>query len=70
MTNANERGRQQVLTLCEASQFLRVSERTLWSRVKAGEVPFFKVGKQYRFLVSELESWATTEPSKSLVETE
>jgi len=49
---------QRVLTLAEASQYLRVSERTLWERAKSGEVPNFRLGVQYRFLVSELESWA------------
>ena len=50
-----------VLTLFEASQFLKVSERTLWQLAKEDQVPFFKVGRQYRFLVSQLESWAKTQ---------
>ena len=46
-----------VLTLAEAAEFLRVSERTLWSQVKAGEVPCFRLGKQYRFSLESLEQW-------------
>jgi len=52
--------RPQVLTLHEAADFLRVSERTLWELARANEVPHFKVRKQYRFLVSKLEAWATS----------
>ena len=40
---------QEVLTLQEAADYLKVSERTLWVRVQAGEIPCFKVGSQYRF---------------------
>ena len=50
-----------VLTLFEASKFLKVSERTLWQLAKEDEVPHFKVGRQYRFLVSELEAWAKSQ---------
>ena len=50
-----------VLTLHEASQFLKVSERTLWQLAKENEVPHFRVGRQYRFLVSELEAWAKSQ---------
>ena len=39
----------------EAAQFLRISERTLWDLVQAGEIPFFKVGRQYRFSRERLE---------------
>jgi len=49
---------QSVMTLAEASSFLRVSERTLWERARNGEVPSFRLGVQYRFLVSQLEAWA------------
>ena len=48
---------QRVLTMPEAAVYLRVSERKLWSMVKAREVPFFRVGKQYRFSLPQLERW-------------
>jgi excisionase family DNA binding protein len=50
-----------VLTLIEASARLKVSERTLWQLAKDNEVPHFKVGRQYRFLVSELDAWAISQ---------
>jgi len=50
-----------VLTLYEASRKLKVSERTLWQLARDNAVPFFKVGKQYRFLSSELDAWAISQ---------
>ena len=55
--NAIEQDRR-VMTLAEAADYLKVSERTLWQRAKDGEVPSFRLGVQYRFLVSQLEAWA------------
>lgn len=43
-----------VLTLYEASQLLKVSEKTLANEAKAGNVPHFKIGKQFRFHRQEL----------------
>lgn len=48
----------EVLTLHAAAKLLQVSEKTLWSEAKAGKVPHFKIGKQYRFVRAELLNWA------------
>lgn len=44
----------EVLTLAEAAEYLKVSERTLWAQAKAGIIPCFKVGSQYRFITEKL----------------
>lgn len=44
----------EVLTLHGAAKIYKVSEKTLRAQAIAGLVPHFKVGKQYRFLKSEL----------------
>lgn len=46
------------LTLIQAAERLKVSERTLWSLAKTNEIPCFRVGKQYRFRESALTEWA------------
>ena len=51
----------EVLTLFEASNRLKVSERTLWQLARDNAVPCFKVGKQYRFLSSALDEWAVSQ---------
>ena len=55
----------EVLTLSEAAQFLRVSERTLWSRAKANDVPHAKVGSQYRFTRGQLTKWLESQSTTS-----
>ena len=47
----------EVLTLQEAAEFLKVSERTLWSLAKQGLVPCRRVGKQYRLSRNVLVRW-------------
>jgi excisionase family DNA binding protein len=47
-----------VLTLYEASQLLKVSEKTLANESKAGQVPHCRIGKQFRFVRGELLAWA------------
>ena len=51
----------EVLTLHEASRRFKVSERTLWQLAKEDAVPHFRVGRQYRFLLSELDAWAISQ---------
>lgn len=55
----------EVLTLYEASKKLKVSERTLWQLARDQSVPFFRVGKQYRFLSSALDEWALSQSRTS-----
>jgi len=50
----------EVLTLVEAADFAKVSERTLWQLAKDQEVPHKRVGAQYRFLKSKLLEWMTS----------
>jgi hypothetical protein len=44
----------EVVDLHEAAKIYKVSEKTMRAQAIAGLVPYFKVGKQYRFLKSEL----------------
>jgi excisionase family DNA binding protein len=44
----------EVLTLPEAAELLRVSERTVWELSARGELPHMRVGAQYRYLRSRL----------------
>lgn len=53
----------EVLTLHQAAKLLQVSEKTLWSQSRAGAVPHFKIGRQYRFNKSELLDWARSSKS-------
>ncbi len=47
----------EVLTLAEAADFTKVSERTMWKLASEDKVPHRRVGAQYRFLRSQLITW-------------
>ena len=53
MINAN----QSVMTTDEAVQYLKISRKTLLKLVKNGELPARKVGKNYRYLRSEIDKF-------------
>ena len=48
------------LSVPEAASLLNVSEKTIYRHVKQGNVPFYRVGEQYRFSRAELLAWATS----------
>ena len=46
-----------LLTIAEAARFLRVSRRTMYRKLNAGEIPFRRVLGRVRFAPDELERW-------------
>jgi len=38
-----------MVTMKELARYLNVSRSTLWKLVHAGQVPYYRVGAQYRF---------------------
>lgn len=46
-----------VLTIKEASAYLRVTEPVLYRMARAGEVPAKKVGTKWRFSRKALDAW-------------
>jgi excisionase family DNA binding protein len=51
-----------VLTLTEASRFIRVSEKTLGAMARDGRIPAQKVGREWRFFQPALEEWLKGKP--------
>ena len=47
----------EVLDLDSAAEFLGIKTRTLAELVRSGHVPAAKVGRQWRFLRSQLTDW-------------
>ena len=45
------------LGLEEISKYLSVSKDTIRSWIKKDAIPFHKVGRQYRFKISEVDAW-------------
>jgi len=46
-----------ILTIKQVSDFLQVNERTIYKLAKAGDIPSFKVGGQWRFKKDDINTW-------------
>jgi excisionase family DNA binding protein len=47
----------EVLTTAETCRYLKVAPRTLYRYIQDRRVPAFKLGKDWRFVKSELDQW-------------
>lgn len=48
---------EQILTVKQVAEYLKVNERTVYRMATAGKLPAFKVGASWRFKQAELEQW-------------
>lgn len=55
------------LNLKQVANHLGVSEKTIYRLVDRGELPAFKVGRQWRFYKQEVESWLRKEKPEACV---
>ncbi len=63
---AEQANRTDVLNLREAAALVRVSERTLREKARAGMVPCRRIGRQWRFSESALRAWLAPATAESL----
>ncbi len=54
----------EILTLPEVAQLLKVAEKTVYTMAQKGELPAFKVGGQWRCR-ADLDSWIDTKTRRS-----
>jgi excisionase family DNA binding protein len=47
----------EVLTVTELCTYLKVDRSTVYRLIKAGKLPAFKVGGDWRFNVEEIDRW-------------
>ena len=47
----------EILTLPEIAQLLKVAEKTVYTMAQRGEIPAFKVRGQWRFKRVDIDSW-------------
>ena len=50
----------QILTIQELSDYLKVSVSTLYKLVREGSIPSFKVGKHWRFHRDAIDRWISS----------
>ena len=49
--------REDILTIKEVAQYLKVTERTLYRLAQDGKIPAFKVGASWRFKYADIDAW-------------
>jgi excisionase family DNA binding protein len=47
----------EIMTVREVAEFLKVTERTIYRLASEGEIPSFKVGGSWRFRRADLAAW-------------
>ena len=47
----------QILTVKEVADYLKVNERTVYRMASANKIPAFKVGGSWRFKLVKIEEW-------------
>lgn len=55
----------EILTLPEVAQLLKVAEKTVYSMAQKGQLPAFKVGVQWRFKRADLDQWIEQQKAAS-----
>jgi len=55
----------EILTLPEVAQLLKVAEKTVYSMAQKGQLPAFKVGGQWRFKRVDLDAWIEQQKAAS-----
>jgi excisionase family DNA binding protein len=54
---------EEILTIREVAEFLKVTERTIYRLVAEGKIPSFKVGGSWRFQRVDLVQWMNEQAS-------
>lgn len=50
-------GGHMIFTIEELADYLKISKEKIYKMLQANELPAFKVGNQWRFKKSDIESW-------------
>lgn len=54
----------EILTLKEVAEYLKLAEKTAYRLAADGKLPGFKVGGSWRFKQSDIESWITEQKNR------
>ena len=60
----------EILTLPEVAQLLKVAEKTVYTMAQKGALPAFKVGGQWRFRRADLDAWIDAKTRRAAGEEE
>ena len=51
----------EILTVPEVAQLLKVAEKTVYTMAQRGEIPCFKVRGQWRFRRQDIDTWIASQ---------
>jgi excisionase family DNA binding protein len=54
-------------TIDEVAEHLKVTKETIRAWIRENKIPNYKVGKQYRFKLSEIDEWIKSGKSAEIV---
>ncbi len=46
-----------LMTATETCRYLKITQRTLYRYLRSRQIPAFKLGKEWRFVRSDIEQW-------------
>lgn len=47
----------ELMTALETCRYLKITQRTLYRYLQSRQIPAFKLGKEWRFVRSDLQQW-------------
>lgn len=59
MKECNQSPEPILFTASEAAKALAISQRTLWSRTQAGDIPHLRIGRSVRYPKTQILNWIT-----------
>lgn len=65
MKQRAESSKPEILTVEEVAQYLKVTERSIYSLLSRQEIPAFKVGGSWRFRGDEIDEWTRARHRKT-----
>lgn len=54
----------EIMTMKELAEYLKIAEKTAYRFAAEGKIPGFKVGKAWRFSKKEIELWIASQKPK------
>jgi excisionase family DNA binding protein len=56
----------EILTVKELAEYLKIAEKTAYRFVSEGKIPAFKVGSAWRFRKAEIDRWISAQEKTSI----
>ncbi len=63
----NDKEEKEIMSVKQLAQFLGIDPAIIYSKCGRNEIPYFKLGRQYRFKKSEIEKWMKESKSDNTV---